>query len=31
MVAAVREAALARCGLDATDFHSDVFVEGPAA
>lgn len=31
MVAAVREAALARCGLDAADFHSDVFVEGPAA
>ncbi len=29
MVAAVREAAL-RLGLDPRDFHSDVFVEGPA-
>ncbi|MES2183666.1 MAG: 2Fe-2S iron-sulfur cluster-binding protein [Pseudomonadota bacterium] len=31
MVAAVRDVAVHRCGLDAADFHSDVFVEGPAA
>jgi NAD(P)H-flavin reductase/ferredoxin len=31
MVNAVRDVALRECGLDAADFHSDVFVEGPAA
>ncbi|CAA2109364.1 FAD-binding oxidoreductase [Variovorax paradoxus] len=31
MVHAVREAAMQHRGLDAADFHSDVFVEGPAA
>lgn len=31
MVHAVREAAVQHRGLDAGDFHSDVFVEGPAA
>lgn len=31
MVSAVRDAALRHCGLDAGNFHSDVFVEGPAA
>ncbi|MGF6346839.1 FAD-binding oxidoreductase [Variovorax sp. W2I14] len=31
MVNAVRDAAVRHRGLDARDFHSDVFVEGPAA
>jgi CDP-4-dehydro-6-deoxyglucose reductase/terephthalate 1,2-dioxygenase reductase component len=31
MVHAVREVAVGRCGLDASFFHADVFVEGPAA
>jgi hypothetical protein len=31
MVQAMREMALGRCGLDAADFHTDVFVDGPAA
>jgi CDP-4-dehydro-6-deoxyglucose reductase/terephthalate 1,2-dioxygenase reductase component len=30
MVNAVRDAAVHRCGLDAADFHADVFVDGPA-
>jgi NAD(P)H-flavin reductase len=31
MVNAVRDAAVRHRGLDAGDFHSDVFVQGPAA
>jgi NAD(P)H-flavin reductase len=30
MVNAVRDMAVQRCGLDAADFHADVFVDGPA-
>jgi CDP-4-dehydro-6-deoxyglucose reductase/terephthalate 1,2-dioxygenase reductase component len=30
MVNAVREVAVQHCGLDATHFHADVFVDGPA-
>ncbi|VTU19588.1 2Fe-2S iron-sulfur cluster-binding protein [Variovorax sp. PBL-E5] len=30
MVAGVRDTAVHHCGLDAVDFHADVFVDGPA-
>ncbi len=30
MVQAVRDVAVRHCGLDAADFHADVFVDGPA-